>query len=73
MQLIAEAIDTIRQLCEVAFVVLTIVLKGDFGVQLEKRWKDVSESESSARGLGMSEDMSAAGTDLVVPSPNWIR
>jgi hypothetical protein len=31
------------------------------------------EAETSASGLGISDDMSAAGIDLVVPSSNWIK
>jgi hypothetical protein len=42
IRLIAEVVVTIRQLCEVAFVVLAIVLKGNFRVQSEKRWMEVS-------------------------------
>ena len=70
VRLVDKTVWAIRSHREKAFVILSLMFKCYFGVEMGKRWEELDEE---GRGGGMSEAISDAGNDLVVPSSNWTR
>jgi hypothetical protein len=63
-------IRPIRRFGEVAFVVMPIMIKLDFGVEFQERWQKMGRVRSIDQWFGINNGISVDGMDWEVPLSN---